>query len=54
MTDATEKFVITTELIQKEMQSLKTKKEILIYLTAIKDFCATSMKMVRAYMKGCK
>jgi len=54
MTDATEKYTATTEFMQEIVQSLKTKQEILIYLTAVKDFCATSMKIVRAYMKGCK
>ena len=54
MTNVTEKFVITTELIQKELQSLKTKQEILTYLTGVKDFCASSMKTVRMIMKGYK
>ena len=54
MTDITKKYIATTDLIQKEMQSLKTKQDILTYLTAVKDFCASSMKMVRMHMKGRK
>ena len=52
MTDLTQKYITTTELIQNEIKSLKTKQEIITYLTAVKDFCASTMKITRLYMKG--
>lgn len=54
MTNLTQKYITTAELIQNEVKSLETKQEILIYLTSVKDFVTNTTKMVRLYMKGHK
>ena len=54
MSNITEKYTATIELIQNEMKDLKSKQELLAYLTAVKNFVTNAMQMARMLMKGYK
>lgn len=54
MTDITKKFVTTTELIQKELQSLESKQEMISYLSFVRDYCISSINITKMLLKEYK
>jgi len=49
-----EPFTVTTTQIQDTIAKMTTKAEILLYLSTVKDFIGSTMKITRVMLKGMK